>query len=103
MRLIAAVKNNHNRRLLANPSKPAGIHLSNANFVPFTTFLVNYVSNFGRDQSPSLCTSFTSEDISDTLGVLTSLREFEFMLHCIFHPIYVTGIFVYKLASRFLF
>lgn len=53
--------------------------------------------------SPSLCTSFTSEDISDTLGVLTSLHEFEFMLHCIFHPIYVTGIFVYKLASRFLF
>lgn len=55
MRLIAAVKNNHNRRLLANPSKPAGIHLSNANFVPFTTFLVNYVSNFGGDQSVPVC------------------------------------------------
>lgn len=45
----------------------------------------------------------SSEDISDTLGVLTSLHEFEFMLHCIFLRIYMTGIFVCKLASRFLF
>lgn len=50
MRLIAAVKNNHNRHLLANPLKTTRILLSNESFVPFTTFLVNYVSNFGRNQ-----------------------------------------------------